>query len=276
MYFFGSKDIKFYVQKWIDDRKDFLVGKRVLDLPAGNGVSSKQMHALGAKVSAGDLMPEFFRVPEIRCSQVDLAENLPYPDQSADFILCQEGIEHVTDQYHLMTEFSRVLKDNGTLLVTTPNYSNLRARMSYLLNESELMGKIMPPNEVDSVWFTSEQKNKVYFGHVNLIGVQRLRLFAKLAGLQLVKVHANRVNYTALLLFPLLYPFICYFGWASYRRMKRKQGKEAADKVRESYELALSPAVLLQNHLIVEFVKTPELQTNKEAPVVTRAQDFVT
>lgn len=48
MYFTGSKDIKFYIQKWIKDHRDSLVGKTVVDLPAGNGVSAKQLHDLGA------------------------------------------------------------------------------------------------------------------------------------------------------------------------------------------------------------------------------------
>lgn len=251
------------------------MGKTVLDLPAGNGVSSQQLHSLGAKVLAGDLFPEFFRVSELECQYVDLGEALPYADQTMDFVLCQEGIEHVTDQLRVLKEFARVLKVNSALLVTTPNYSNLRARVSYLLNESELMGKLMPPNEVDSVWFGHDRKDKMYFGHVNLVGVQRLRLFAKLAGLDLVKVHENRVNYTALLLFPFMYPFICYFVWASYRRMIRKRGKEAANSVRQCFELALSPAVLLQNHLIVEFVKAPQTQKPQETPL-QQAQQYVT
>ncbi|UOF02228.1 class I SAM-dependent methyltransferase [Bdellovibrio reynosensis] len=275
MYLLGSKDIKFYIKKWIADRNDFFKNKTVLDLPAGNGLSSKQLHDIGAKVIAADLFPEFFRVPELKCTYTDLAETLPYADQSMDFVLCQEGIEHVTDQYRVLKEFARILKTNGTLVITTPNYSNLRSRMSYLLNESELMGKIMPPNEVDSVWFNPSQKNKIYFGHVNLIGIQRLRLFAKLAGLNLVQVHANRVNYTSLMLFPILYPLISYFSWASYRRMKRKQGKEAAEKVKESFKLALSPSVLLQNHLIVEFKKVYQAETSTKESL-SRAEHFVT
>ncbi len=222
-------------------------------------------------------MPEFFRVPEISCTFVDLSEDLPYVDSSVDFLLCQEGIEHVTDQFHVLTEFARVLKNQGTLLVSTPNYSNIRSRLSYLLNESELFGKIMPPNEVDSVWFSSDQKNKIYFGHVNLIGIQRLRLFAKLAGLNIKKVHPNRVNYTSLLLFPLVYPFICYFSWSSYRRMKRKQGAVAAKKVLGSYKLAICPRILLQNHLNVEFEKAPTMEVAVEEnsrPMM--AAEFVT
>ncbi|MNK22766.1 bifunctional 3-demethylubiquinone-9 3-methyltransferase/ 2-octaprenyl-6-hydroxy phenol methylase [compost metagenome] len=255
MFFFGSKDIKFYVQRLIESRRDSLKGKTVLDLPAGNGVSAQQLHSLGAHVHAGDLFPEFFRVPDLRCEFVDLGRPFPYGDRSMDFILCQEGVEHVSDQYHVFCEFSRVLKDKGTLLVTIPNYSNLRSRLSYLLNESELMGKIMPPNEIESVWYAPGQEDKVYFGHVNLIGIQKLRLFAKLSGFGLVKVHPTRVNYTSMLLLPFFYPFIFCFSWAAYQRMKNKRGSGVAAKVREVFNLSISPGILLQGHLMVEFCK---------------------
>ncbi|MFS4461124.1 class I SAM-dependent methyltransferase [Bdellovibrio sp. HCB2-146] len=276
MILFGSKDIKFYVNKWLEDHASLFAGKTVLDLPAGNGVSSDKMAKLGAKVHAGDLFPEFFRVQNLKCEYMDLAEELPFADESIDFLLCQEGIEHVSDQFHVFEEFNRVLSAKGRLLITTPNYSNLRARMSYLLNESELFGKIMPPNEVDSVWFSPEQKHKIYFGHVNLIGIQRLRLFAKLAGFDLVKVHPNRVNYTALMLFPIFYPFIAYFSWASYRRMKRKQGAEAAERVKECFKLAVSPEILLQGHLIVEFAKAQRVTASSQNKAKISAHEFTT
>ena len=33
-------------------------------------------------------------------------------DKSVDAIICQEGIEHFSDQYEALKEFKRVLKDN--------------------------------------------------------------------------------------------------------------------------------------------------------------------
>jgi hypothetical protein len=137
------------------------------------------------------------------------------------------------------------------------------------------MGKIMPPNEVDSVWFSDGGDAKMYFGHINLIGIQKLRLFGILSGLKIKKIIPNRVNYTALMMFPFLYPFIVYFSWAAYRRLKRKKGAAIAAQLRESFDLSISPAILLQGHLFVEFEKVTPNQ--KYASTESRkALEFVT
>lgn len=275
MNFFGTKDIKAYVSKWIQERTAQLSGKTVIDVPAGNGVSTEHLHKVGANTIALDLFPEFFRVNGLTCLKADLSEALPVGADSADFVLCQEGIEHVSDQLKCFHELSRILKVGGRLLVTTPNYSSLRSRVSYLLNESELMGKIMPPNEIDSVWFSEGGDSKMYFGHINLIGIQKLRLFGILSGLQIKKIHPNRVNYTALMMFPFLYPFIVYFSWAAFRRLKRKRGAEAAAKVKECFTLSISPRILLEGHLMVEFEKVSSNKCYSSAPSLT-AHQFVT
>src|SRR5690606_34241385 len=205
---------------------------------------------------------------KVPCDEVDLGNALPYPDQNFDVVICQEGLEHISDQAFALRELGRVLKLGGRLVITTPNYSSLRSRLSYLFNESELMRKILPPNELEIIWFASNEASEYYFGHTNLIGIQRLRLFAKLAGLDLQEIHSTRVNNTALFAFPLLYPFIWYFSRAAYRRLRRKQGAEIADSLLEVYKLSVSPKVLLQSHLLVEFVKTKEkfVRTLKLAP----------
>lgn len=276
MFFFGTKDIKAYVSKWIQESSAQIKGKIVVDVPAGNGVSTEQLHKAGANTIAMDLFPDFFRVSGLTCLKADLSDVLPLSSESADVVLCQEGIEHVSDQLKCFKELSRVLKVGGKLLVTTPNYSSLRSRVSYLLNESELMGKIMPPNEIDSVWFSEGGDSKMYFGHINLIGIQKLRLFGVLSDLQIKKIHPNRVNYTALMMFPFLYPFIVYFSWASYRRLKRKKGAAAAAKVKECFDLSISPAILLQGHLMVEFEKVTSSKFENAAATKMTAHEFVT
>mgnify|MGYP001428065201 CR=1 FL=1 len=76
--------------------------------------------------------------------------------------------------YHkfLLKEFNRVLKKGGGLIITTPNYSNMRAKMSYLLSESERFNSILAPNELDSIWMSKQDiTNEVYYGHIFLIGI---------------------------------------------------------------------------------------------------------
>lgn len=251
MFWFGTKDIKFYVEKFLNSRKDEFKNRTALDFPAGNGVTSTQLHQMGAKVIAMDLFPEFFRDKNIECIKADLSKEIKLPNESLDWVICQEGVEHMPNQISIFTEFSRITKVGGRLLITTPNYSNLRARMSYLLTESEHYGKIMPPNEYDSVWH-SRDSNDIYWGHINLIGITKLRLFGLVNSFKIVKVHGTKVNYSALMLFLIFYPFILLSSFSTYRRFKRKNKGKNLDDL---FKLMISPAVLLCGHLMVEFEK---------------------
>ncbi len=259
MKFFGPKEIKYFVNLWIDQNHLSLKNKIALDLPAGNGVTSRKLKDLGAKVVAYDLIPEFFHEKDIECHYADLKKDLPIASGLADFVICQEGVEHIADQIHMFCEFSRVLKPGGRLLITTPNYSNLRSRLSYMLGESEYFGKYMPPNEIDSLWFTAEKSESVYYGHIFLIGIFKLRLFAELAGFKIHKIHSTRVNDTSLLLMFIFYPFILWFNWSCYRRARRKK-PEGKKLWLELFKLGINPKVLLDNSLFVEFAKVEESQ----------------
>lgn len=140
------------MQRLLEERGDTLRSAKALDFPAGNGVTSEVLSKLGAQVQAVDLFPEFFRSRAAPVRRGDLSEDFPLPDSEFDLAICQEGIEHVGNQDHVFREFSRVLKPGGTLIITTPNYSNIKSKLSYLLCESEAFGRIMPPNEFESVW----------------------------------------------------------------------------------------------------------------------------
>jgi len=143
--------IKFNVKQFLLKNQQDLAGKVVVDFPAGNGVTSRILMEIGAKPMAFDLFPEYFRIEGMDCRRADIRTGIPVEDAHADALICQEGIEHFSDQYRALCEFNRVLKPGGMLLITTPSYSSLRSRISYLLSESERYNRHMPPNEIDSV-----------------------------------------------------------------------------------------------------------------------------
>lgn len=60
---------------------------------------------------------------------VDLeTEALPVPDATFDVVLCCEVIEHMeVDPMFMMTEINRVLKQEGLLILTTPNITSSRS-----------------------------------------------------------------------------------------------------------------------------------------------------
>jgi SAM-dependent methyltransferase len=265
--FSGTKEIKEHVNRVLASLPATSKGARAVDFPAGNGVTSECLHKLGVEVLAIDLFPELFRFKAAKIIRGDLSLEFPVASEAFDLAVCQEGIEHVGNQDHVFREFSRLLKPGGTLLLTTPNYSNLKSKLSYLLCESEAFGRIMPPNEFESIWLSPGSEGngsnevptppRVYFGHCFLTGFFRLRLFAQLAGFELKKIHDSRVNSTSLLLFPLLYPFICFSAWKTARRFRRKSKQAALAK--ELFQWMISPKLLLENHLILEFKRKSEL-----------------
>ena len=218
----NPKSPKYHVNKWILSQKETLVGKTVVDLPAGNGITSEILKNNGAEVFAFDLFPEYFRAKDIECERADVMRGIPIEDEKADIAICQEGIEHFSDQLKALKEFNRILKKSGKLVITTPSYSNLSARFSYLLFESET-NKQMPPNEIDDIWMEDKAVSKeIYHGHIFLIGLQKLRILAKLAGFKILEIKYLRISKGSLLLLPWFYSMIFISSWLRYyRNIKR-------------------------------------------------------
>lgn len=261
----NPKSIKYYVKRFLMNNQERFQGKRIVDFPAGNGVTSRLLKEIGAEPLAYDLFPEYFDVENMECQRANIKTGIPIDDKSAEGFICQEGIEHFSDQFEALKEFNRVLKEQGMLLITTPNYSSIRSRLSYFMAESERSGSRMPPNELDSIWMSQQEiTSEIYFGHLFLTGIQKLRVLAKLAGFKIKKVHLTHVKPSSLFFFPLFYPFILLSNWMAYQKnmRKNKDYDRSAKKAvyGEMLKLAISPKVLLSRNLMVEFVKEQDHQ----------------
>lgn len=266
--FGGSSDIKNYVKNYLSTLP--LAGLRVVDVPAGKGVTSKFLHEAGADVAAYDLFPEVFEFDGVICHEADLMTGLPEVDSSADMVICQEGLEHLPNQLSALGEFNRILKPGGKLVVTVPSISHLRAKVSNLLTESELYSR-MPPNELDALWYAGS--GKMYFGHIFLIGIQRLRVLAVASGFRLKKIHTVKASGGALLYSPL-YPLIALVNlWAYLKNVYRNDGIDREKKrevYREQMKLNLHPGLLFGRHLFVEFEKIAAMDTVDVSVVTAR------
>ncbi|MBN8937710.1 MAG: methyltransferase domain-containing protein [Rhizobiales bacterium] len=102
-------------------------------------VALKHVHGyaeiVGTKVSPNVEHKRFFRTisigrhtSNVLTISVDLESDiLPFENESFEFILCGEVIEHMdVDPMFMLAEFNRVLKQNGKLLITTPNCCSAR------------------------------------------------------------------------------------------------------------------------------------------------------
>lgn len=251
----GTSNIKFFVKRYINDNKDLFVRKTVVDIPAGKGETSRIVQEIGGEIQPYDLFPEFFQVEGLKCLKADLNLRLPIEDNSVDIIICQEGIEHIPDQLHVFQEFGRVLKQHGKLILTTPNISHLRAKISYLFTESELI-KRMPANELETLWY--EKNGHKYYGHVFLIGVQKLRILAAMAGFRIKKINSVRISFSSLFLC-FLYPLIVVINIYSFLLNFIKNSKINRDLKKRVYldiiKLNLNPTVQFGRHLFLVLEK---------------------
>ncbi len=255
----NPKSIKYYMKKYLEALGSKLKNKIVIDVPAGNGATSEILLDLGAKVIPFDLFPEYFMLDNIECKRADIIDKIPLEDNYADMLICQEGIEHFSDQLQVFKEFNRVLKEQGDLVITTPSYSHLAARVSYLLFESEA-SKLMPPNEIDDIWMSDKSVTKeIYYGHIFLIGLQKLRVLGKLSGFKIKEVKYVRLSKGSLFLFPLLYPFIILRSYSAYFRNLKKDKNLLVKKrkavYKEQLRINLRPKNLLSKHTLIVFEK---------------------
>lgn len=99
----------------------------VLDAGCGSGVYAEILVERGAEVTGVDLSTAMVeeareRVPEATFHEADLAEGLDILDtNSVDVVLCQHVFSHLPDLSQALAAFARVLRDGGTLVVSTHN-----------------------------------------------------------------------------------------------------------------------------------------------------------
>jgi len=260
-YNFPKRGINPYVAEYVSTLTD-LSGKVALDIPCGDGRASYEFIKKGAEVKAFDLFPHFMKLKEIKAEYADLTEILPIKSSSVDYIICQEGIEHVPNQLKLLEEFNRVLKEDGILLITTPNYSQVSARLSRFFLESDYWQR-MPPTEIDSIWFAEDDSNKLYFGHLFLLGVQHFQSLLTLAGFKIEKRIRTEIGNTSLILGIMLYPlfvFVTLVSWMFYKRKNTHVEQVTRDKILwKRVKLNLLPKTLFCKHIFWVLRKENEL-----------------
>ncbi|MDO5738921.1 MAG: class I SAM-dependent methyltransferase [Ornithinimicrobium sp.] len=102
-------------------------GRRVLDAGCGSGPLSADLRDRGALVSGFDLSPAMVALArerlgaEVDLKVADLAERLPYEDDSFDVVVCSLALHYLKDWVAPLTELRRVLRPGGHLVVSVPH-----------------------------------------------------------------------------------------------------------------------------------------------------------
>jgi 2-polyprenyl-3-methyl-5-hydroxy-6-metoxy-1,4-benzoquinol methylase len=101
-----------------------LSGRDVLDAGCGTGLFSQVAVERGARVTSVDVGEGLLAQVARKCDSrriVGSVTELPFDDASFDYVVCTEVIEHTTTPSRAVSELARVLRPDGTLVLTTPN-----------------------------------------------------------------------------------------------------------------------------------------------------------
>jgi 2-polyprenyl-3-methyl-5-hydroxy-6-metoxy-1,4-benzoquinol methylase len=116
----------------------------VLDVGCGPGIIAQTLGKRGANVFGLDCDSSFVERANTRGVHASFcnleADKFPYVDALFDKVLCVEVIEHLAKPEKSLREIARVLKPNGTLLLTTPNLAALQNRLKLLRGQDFLNG----------------------------------------------------------------------------------------------------------------------------------------
>ena len=114
--------------------------KRILDLGCGEGVLVEKFRKKGYNIVGMDLNYDSEHVIKGNIMDTKLDSS------SFDVVLCLDVLEHLNfeEQELAIKEANRVIKPNGTFLLTLPNLAHFASRLSFLLT-----GNLIRTSKID-------------------------------------------------------------------------------------------------------------------------------
>lgn len=219
---------------------------KILDLGCGDGKTGKRLFDLGFEVEAFDMDKDRFEFhKEIRFSNGNLNDPLPYSDNTFDYIIFMEVIEHIYNPGFVISEISRILKKGGKLILSTPNILNVSSRFRFLVEGS--FDFFREPTLDYSKMFPIAIQNM----HVIPWRYQELEYLLHSCGLEVPKFYVDKRKGNFVFLACLLKPVLFVQSKFKDMRIKKKGGVDFArmNKILHSWDL------LLGRHLILEAIK---------------------
>lgn len=215
--------------------------RRILDLPAGNGLLADALRGMGHEVVCGDINRER---PDYR--YVDMAGALPFADGEFDAVICLEGLEHLVNPVELIAEFCRVARGGGEIVISTPNVMNFYSRLQFLFTGVPYQFNPAAAPEVAPGTATDR-------GHVFPLSYFQLRYLFEQHGAAVKQVSGDR--YKRKILFPL-YILLLPVAWLWSALLLLRQGDARhGARNRELYAQSLSAPLLYSRSLVLVLEK---------------------
>jgi len=184
--------------------KDFLgseslENKTLLDAGCGTGIFTQKAISMKAETTSLDIAPNLVEITKKKNPTCKGFEgsilNLPFKDNTFDYVISSDVIEHTPDPYKATIELIRVLKPGGKLCITVPNRS---------------------------FWFFSVKianlfKLRKYQGFENWVKYRKFQNFLKQNNIEIIK-------YKGIHLFPFIVSFLNPLLYKLDKKLDKKLG----------------------------------------------------
>jgi SAM-dependent methyltransferase len=131
---FITKKSKDNLSLFLNERwKYFKNCKIILDAGCGRG-EFLELNPYNLEVYGIDVIKEELEKAKrngLNVKYADLRKKLPFSDSFFDGVSCSHVLEHLEDGTTAISEFKRILKDKGILLISVPNFSFKRFYTDY-------------------------------------------------------------------------------------------------------------------------------------------------
>lgn len=111
-----------FFKKFITKNLEISPNAKVLDIGCANGTLLDMLsHKVPLQGTGLDISPEMTKIAKQLHPEFEFisgtAQNLPFPEQSYDVMICSASFHHFPDPAHFLKETKRVLREDGRLVI---------------------------------------------------------------------------------------------------------------------------------------------------------------
>jgi len=149
----------------------------ILDVGCGNGYLIQNLIKKGIKSDFNGIDVYDNKTSGLfKYKKADITNGLPYSDQQFDCVILGEVIEHIPNTDFLLREIYRVMKNDGNLIISTPNLVCWLNRIIVPLGIQPLFTETSSEIKFGRVWEKLGQGRKSE-GHLKIFTHLSLRVF---------------------------------------------------------------------------------------------------